>query len=162
MKLSAVDFLGLAEQKRVARLDLADVGYSGVVYVCDLSSSKQQQVMAVNKNAKVRTGKDWTEFDMSALAQNAGAQFLEACMVTDSEGGELLERAFAATDEPFIVISASELVWLADTWVRELGTRAKVLARLDDMPNAVTACIVKTVRQISGLAGDDFEEKKGN
>jgi hypothetical protein len=162
--LSAIDFLGLAEQKRVARVDLADVGYQGVVYVCDLSTAQQQEIMSVNKNAKVRTGKDWTEFDMSALANNAGSKFLAACLVTDSSDGDMLDRAFAAAEGvDYIQIAASELVLMADVWVRELGNRAKMLAKLDEMPNAVTSLIVKTVRNLSGMGeADAFEEKKAD
>ena len=41
VSLSAIDLLGLTKQRKVARLDLADVGYVGVMYVRDLTAAEQ-------------------------------------------------------------------------------------------------------------------------
>lgn len=167
--LSATDFLGLAARKKVARVDLSETGTPGIVYVCGLSASQQQEIMGLARGSRVRAGEGWTEFDSSALHNNqAGAKFLEACVVTDTEGGAVLERAFAAIEEDgegadYVTIAKSELVWMAKTWIKELGGREKMLATLGEMDNDVISLIVKTVRRLSGMGSDEeIEEKKGN
>ena len=161
--LSAIDFLGLAAKRRVARIDLADVGYEGVVYACDLSTAKQQRVMARPKQGKTRVYADKSmDINWSDLPADAGPKFLAECLVTDAENGRLLEAAFVATDEPFIVWPESDLVFMADAWQSELGSRHKVMEKLGDIPNVVTNLIVKTVRELSGMVeeADAAEEKK--
>lgn len=44
VSLSAVDFLGLIKQRKVVRLDLSTVGYTGVIYVRDLTAAEQAHV----------------------------------------------------------------------------------------------------------------------
>ena len=166
--LSALDLLGLAEQRKVARLDLAVAGYSGVVYVCDLTTAQQQRIVGTpRKGTKVRqnTVEKWTEFDLADMSNNAGAKFLEACLVTDKEGGAALERAFAAVEEDgepveYVVFPASELVSMFDLMAVELKKPHAAREKLEQFPNAVTSLIVKTMRQLSGMAEDAVEEKK--
>lgn len=175
--LSAVDLLGLADKKKVARLDLEPLGFGGVVFVCDLTTAQQQKILgSPRKGTKVRRHdkEHWTEFDLADLTNHAGAAFLEACLVTDSAGGETLERAFAAAEdedgEPpeWITFPASELVYMAELMVAELKQPRLMREKLDQFPNAVTSLIVKTVREISGMgeeaedAEDAVEEKKGS
>lgn len=159
--LSALGILELTEQKRVARVDLAEAGYEGVVFVCDLTATQQQALTVPRGSRAVVNYKNSTmEMDMAALSGENAAKFLLACLVTDAQDGETLERAFEATGEPFITIKKSELVFVADQLRAELKTQDAVTKRLEQMPNAVTELIVRTVRQISGLAKDAIEEKK--
>lgn len=161
--LSAIDFLGLAEKRRVARIDLTEVGYKGVVYACDLSTAKQQKVMTRPNKGKTRVYADKSmDINWSDLPADAGPKFLAECLVTDGDNGRLLDAAFAATDEPFVVWPESDLKFMADAWQAELGGRHKVMERLGDIPNAVTNLIVKTVRELSGMEEDVVEEKKEN
>jgi hypothetical protein len=169
VSLSAIDLLGLAEQKKVARVDLAEAGYSGVVYVCDLTAAQQQQIVgAPRRGAKVRRNEkeNWTEFDLADLANNAGAKFLEACLVTDRAEGATLERAFEAAagedgERPeYITLPASELVYMAELMQGTGMKPFQVREKLEQFPNAVTSLIVKTMRELSGMAEDRVEEKK--
>lgn len=166
VSLSAVDFLGLTKQRKVARLDLADVGYEGVIYVRDLSAAEQSKVAGgVGRGGRARLYDDKSvEMDMAALVEAAGPKFLAAAVVTDAEGGAVLQRAFdaAGPEAEYITMSAGELVQMAEEWIREAGNRDKMEKMLEGMPNAVTNLVVKRVRQLSGLAGDRIEEKKGN
>lgn len=170
--LSAIDLLGLAEQRKVARLDLAEVGYAGVVYVCDLSAAQQQRILTGPRRGKTRIYRDNSmDVDWSDLSQDAASKFMEACLVTDAQGGELLERAFAALEERpgsgdedagvvYVVMPAKELVFMADQMAAELGQRRLVLEKLEQFPNAIASLVVRTVRQLSGMAEDRVEEKK--
>ena len=171
VSLSALDLLGLAEQKKVARIDLAEAGYSGVVYVCDLTTAQQQKIVGTpRRGAKVKRyeKEQATEFDLADLANDAGAKFLEACLVTDREGGALLERAFEAAADgdgqwpEYITLPASELVYMAELMTAELKQPRLVREKLEQFPNAVTSLLVKTMRELSGMAEDRVEEKKGN
>lgn len=169
--LSAIDLLGLAEQKKVARVDLGPAGYGGVVYVCDLTTAQQQKILgSPRKGTKVRRNdkENWTEFDLSDLSNNAGSAFLEACLVTDKAGGATLEQAFAAAEdgdgEPaeWITFPASELVYMAELMTAELKQARLMREKLEQFPNAVTSLIVKAVRELSGMGEDAVEEKKGS
>jgi hypothetical protein len=169
--LSALDLLGLAEQKKVGRVDLAEAGYSGIVYVCDLTAAQQQQIVGTpRRGSKVRRNdkENWTEFDLADLANNAGARFLEACLVTDKAGGDVLERAFeAARDEDgalpgYITLPAAELVFQAELMRAELKSAHLVREKLEQFPNAVSSLIVGTMRRLSGMDEDKVEEKKEN
>lgn len=162
MKLSATSLLELSEQKRVARVDLADAGYDGIYYVCDLTAAQQQQFMSPRGGTKMRQYKDGSfDMDLSSIPTDASPKLLMACLVTDSEDGAVLERAFEATQEPFIVLAKSELVWLADEWKREMR-EPQIRERLEQLPNAVSSLLIKAMRQISGLAEDAVLEKKEN
>lgn len=166
VSLSAVDFLGLVKQRKVARLDLAEVGYEGVVYVRDLSAAEQSKVTSTGSGkTKARFYNDKSyEMDLAALTEAAGPRFLAAAVVTDAKDGEILERAFAAAepDVEYLMMSAGDLVQMADVWIKEAGNRAKMETMLEQMPNAITNLVVKRVREISGMAEDRVEEKKDN
>ena len=165
VSLSAIDFLGLAKQRKVARIDLADVGYEGVIYVRDLTAAEQSRVTSGGgKNSKARYFQDKSyEIDLAALTEAAGPKFLMAAAVTDAQDGDMLERAFAAEpDAAYITIATSELVQMSEVWIKEAGNRDKAEKLLEQMPNAVTNEVVKRVREISGMAEDAVEEKKDN
>ena len=171
VSLSAIDLLGLAEQKKVGRVDLAEAGYSGVVYVCDLTAAQQQRIVgAPRRGSKVRRNEkeNWTEFDLADLANDAGAKFLEACLVTDRAEGATLERAFeAAADEngglpEYITLPAAELVYMADLMRETVKTQSQLREKLEQFPNAVTSLLVKRMRELSGMSEDRVEEKKEN
>ena len=166
VSLSAIDLLGLTKQRKVARLDLVEVGYEGVIYVRDLTAAEQSKVTGTGgKGGKARyyTDKSY-EIDLAALTEAAGPKFLMAAAVTDAQDGALLERAFdaAGPDAEYIMMSAAELVQMADAWIREAGNVAKAEKALEAMPNAVTNMVVKAVRELSGMAEDRIEEKKDN
>lgn len=164
--LSVADLLGLAEQRKVARVDLAEAGYGGVVFVCDLTAAQQQRIMSGPRKGKTRVYRDNSyDLDWSDLPQDAASKFLEACLVTDREGGATLARAFEAADGDgevveFITFPASELVYVAELMTAELKQARLVRDKLEQWPNAVTSLIIKKMRQISGLAEDRIEEKK--
>lgn len=165
VSLSAIDFLGLVKQRKVARIDLAEVGYEGVIYVRDLTAAEQSRVTAAGgKAGKARFYNDKSyEMDLSALTEAAGPKFLMAAVVTDVKDGALLEQAFAAEpDADYVMMSANDLVQMSDQWIRESGNRDKAEKTLEQMPNAVTNTVVKRVREISGMAEDRVEEKKEN
>lgn len=166
VSLSAVDFLGLTKQRKVARLDLAEVGYEGVVYVRDLTAAEQAKIVGTaGKSGKARFYHDKSyEMPLDLLAESSGPKFLMAAAVTDKQEGALLERAFAAAEAEaeYIMMPAGELVQMADEWVREAGNVARAEKALEAMPNAVTNLVVKRVREISGMADDPIEEKKDN
>jgi hypothetical protein len=161
--LSAVDFLNLAEQRRVARIDLADVGYSGIVYACDLSTAKQQKI-AIGPKGKTRVYADKSmDVDLASMPKDAPLKMMIECLVTDAENGRLLEAAFAdlpEDGEPYIVWPESELTRLYDVLRGDGLKHSEVEEKLGRMANAVTNLIVKTVREISGTAEDAAEQEK--
>lgn len=165
--LSAIDFLGLTKQRKVARLDLADEGYEGVIYVRDLTAAEQSKVTSGGggKSAKARYYPDKSyEMDLAALTEAAGPKYLMAAVVTDAQDGALLERAFAAAEPEaeYIMVSAAELVQMSELWIREAGNRAKAESMLESMPNVITNAVVRMVNKLSGIGGDRVEEKKEN
>ena len=166
VSLSAIDLLGLTKQRKVARLDLAEVGYEGVMYVRDLTAAEQSKVTGTGgKGGKARyyTDKSY-EIDLAALTEAAGPKFLMAAAVTDAQDGALLERAFDAAepDVEYVMMSAGDLIQMADAWIKEAGNIAKAEKVLEAMPNAVTNMVVKAVRELSGMGEDRIEEKKEN
>jgi len=166
VSLSAIDLLGLTKQRKVLRLDLADIGYEGVMYVRDLTAAETSKVTGTGgKGGKARyyTDKSY-EIDLSALTEAAGPRFLMAAMVTDERGGEILERAFAAAPEGagFVMMAAGDLVQMSEQLIREAGNRAKAEELLAQMPNVITNMVVKAVRELSGMGEDRIEEKKEN
>lgn len=166
VSLSAIDFLGLVKTRKVARLDLADVGYEGVIYVRDLTAAEQAKVTGTGgKGAKARYYPDRSyEMDLAALTEAAGPKFLMAAVVTDTQDGAILEAAFAADpDAEHVMMSSAELVQMSALWIREAGTRQKAEETLESMPTAITNAVVKRVRELSGMVEDDrVEEKKDN
>ncbi len=166
VSLSAIDFLGLVKQRKVARIDLAEVGHEGVIYVRSLTAAENSKITSISgKSAKARYYPDKSyEMDLAALTEAAGPKFLMTAVVTDAQDGALLERAFDAAepDAPHIMMSDGDLVQMSDIWIREAGNRAKAEAMLEAMPNEITNLVVKRVRELSGMAEDKVEEKKDN
>lgn len=166
VSLSAVDFLGLVKQRKVSRIDLGELGYEGVIYVRDLTAAEQARVTSVKgKAGKARFYNDKSyEMDLAALTEAAGPRFLATAVVTDTQDGALLERAFEAAgeDAPWVNMSAGELVQMADVWIREAGNRDKMETMLEQTPNIITNAVVKRVRELSGMGedADRIEEKK--
>jgi hypothetical protein len=164
--LSAIDFLGLAKRRKVARIDLGALGFEGVIYVRDLTAAEQSRITGRSgKNAKTRFYKDDSyEIDLAALTEGAGAKFVREAMVTDTQDGAILERAFEALgeDEDYITIDEDQLVQMADIWVREEGSIPNVEKRLGALSNIITNAVVKRVRELSGMVEDRVEEKKDN
>mgnify|MGYP001268973880 CR=1 FL=1 len=74
VSLSAIDFLGLTKQRKVARIDLAEAGYEGVIYVRDLTAAEQSKVTSISgKGGKLRLYQDKSrEIDLAALTAEAG------------------------------------------------------------------------------------------
>jgi hypothetical protein len=175
VSLSAVDFLGLAKQRKVARLDLSEIGYEGVIYVRDLTAGEQAKVASGGRSKgghgkKLRLYPDESmEMEMDALAEGAGPEFLRLAVVTDTQDGALLEQGFAAVElnedgelPEYITFPAGELVQMADTWMREAGNLEKMTRQLEQMPNAITNLVIRRVRKLSGMgrSRDQVEEKK--
>ena len=156
--LSAVDFLALAETKRVARVDLSEVGVDGIVYVCDLSAAQQQRLFGGQN--KMRVYKDQSR-DI-ALPQDATAKLMRAAMVTDGQDGSIFEAKFADTDEEYIIVAESELVKYEDLWLAELGKSSAVNDHIQRMPNVVTNLVTRAINNLSGLGEDAVEEKKSS
>lgn len=154
--LSAGDFLQLTEFKRVARVDLAEAGMTGVVYVCDLSTAQQQRLYGGSKSMRVY--KDDSR-DV-ALPKDAAAKIIQECMVTDKEDGQYLEAEFTKSDEKYIIVPLDQIVYYRDLWKEQLGNTKAVSDRIQNLPNVVTNLIVRNVSDLSGLAGDEVEEKK--
>lgn len=155
-------FLELAEVKRVARVDLAEDGYEGIYYVCDLTTTQQQTLLAPKGGTRMRKYQDGSfDVDMSAMSPDVNARFMMACLVTDEDDGEQLERAFeAAQEEPYIVFPKPALRWLADEWRQSMKEPA-VRQLLEDIPSAVSQRIISTTLKISGVErGGAVEEKK--
>ena len=155
--LSAVDFLQLAESKRIGRVDLSKVGIDGIVYVCGLSTAQQQKM----SGGKFRIYKDQSrDIDMP---KEAASKMLLECMVTDGENGEFFEAEFAQTDDEYITVPSEQLVYYRDLWRKELGNTKAVNEKIQDLPNVVTNIVVRQINDLSGLDEDEpVEEKKSN
>jgi hypothetical protein len=165
VSLSAIDFLGLIKRRKVARLDLAEIGYEGVIYVRDITAAEQTRITRQDGKSTPVTfyeRGDRYVIDINSLTEGGGAKFLAASAVTDKQDGKLLETAFAALDEgeEFVTFPADELIQMSDTWIKEAGNRDKMEKMLESTPNAIINLVVKTVRQLSGMAEDRVEEKK--
>lgn len=163
VSLSALDFLGLADQRKVAVVDLAEVGYQGLVYVCDLTAGQQQKLMSGPSKGRTRVYADKSmDVDWADMPRDAAARFLEACLVTDSSGGSKLQEAFdqAGDDSGFITFPSSELVRVYDLIVAELKNPRAAREKLEQLPNAVVSVIILKMRELSGMTEDQVEEKK--
>ena len=155
--LSAIDFLKLAESRRVARVDLSEVDVAGTVYVCGLSTAQQQQM----SGGSMRIYKDDSR-DV-VIPKEAAAKMLLQCMVTDGQDGAMFEDSFAQTDKDFITVPIDQLVYYRDLWRKELGNTKAVNDKIQDLPNVVTNLIVKRVNELSGTTEDEpVEEKKSS
>ena len=156
--LSAGDFLKLAETKRIARVDLAEVGVDGVVYVCGLSTGEQQKI--TGNRGSVRMYKDDSR-DVP-IPKEAAARMLAQCMVTDGKEGVYFEAEYAKTDDEYITVPSDKLVYYRDLWKQELGNTKAVNDKIQDLPNVVTNLVMRHVNDLSGLSADEVEEKKSD
>jgi len=95
-----------------------------------------------------------------ALPKDAAAKILQECMVTDKEDGQYLEAEFAKVDTDFVTVPIDQIVYYRDLWKEQLGNTKAVNDKIQNLPNIVTNLIVKHVSDLSGLAGDEVEEKK--
>ena len=154
--LSAVDFLQLAESKRIARVDLSEVGVDGIVYVCGLSTAQQQKMGGNSMRVYKDDSRDVT------IPKEAAAKMLLECMVTDGQDGTYFEAEFDKTDDEFITVPAEQLIYYRDLWRKELGNTKAVNDKIQDLPNVVTNIVVRHVNQLSGLDDEPVEEKKSN
>jgi hypothetical protein len=174
--LSAVDFLGLAKQRKVARLDLGEIGYEGVIYVRNLSADEQSLVTSGKRKGKsstIKVNRDESyEMSLDALAEGVGAEFLRLAVVTDEQGGAILEEAFATVERnedgelpEYITVQASILVQMEREWMRETGgNRDRMLKELGEFGGDITDFVVAKVKKLSGMgrSRDRVEEKKEN
>lgn len=139
--LSAIDFLGLAEQRQTRAVDLTEVGRSGVVWIRELSVAEKAAVMGRMKG-KARVHRDRsTEIDLSQMPDDAAPRLLRYAMVTDESGK----------------------AQMYDAWLAELGKPHLVMERLENLPNAVVNLIAREVRRLSGMDDeerDEVDEKK--
>lgn len=163
--LSELAFLSLADEKRVARVDLSKAGRAGVIFVVELSTSKQSDIFFAHSRKRRIDKHGTTEME---FPMDSGPRLLEECVVTDAEGGAYLESLFREAEEEdgappqYVLVPAERLVYMKDGWTREAGTAGKMRERLKGMPNAITSLVAKAVNEISGLDGDEdeVEEKK--
>lgn len=167
--LTAVDFLSLAEQKTVARIDLADAGYkeSKIIYVADLSASQQQSIFNTSGNSgKVRSYKDQSyEVSLADMPKNSAAKFLSSCLVLPADGVDFEEMfSEAATDDQefaaVLIVPETDLVYMSKFFLEHFGNKRKMNDFLNTLPNKVTNHITKVVREISGIGTDTIGEKK--
>ena len=143
--LSAVDFLKLAENKRISRVDLSAVGVPGVVYVCGLSTAQQQKM----SGGKMRVYDDGSR-DV-VIPKEAATRMLLECMVTDGQDGALFESEFDQTDNDYITVPSDQLVYYRDLWREQLGNSKAVNDKIQSLPNVVTNLVVKHVNDLSGI-----------
>lgn len=161
--LSAVDFLGLSEEHVVARVDLADVGRSGYLFVRELTADEKTAVLP-RPRGKARMHKDQSiEIDWSQLSPDAVAKFLKTCLVTVNDPA----RYFGNGAET-AVVPEGELRAMYDQMLEQIGKPHLVLEQLGKTPNSVADLLVSKIREISRLDddGDDNDdslagEKKG-
>lgn len=142
LTLSAIDFLGLADDIRVEKVNLADIGRKGNFYIRELSTDDRRKLMNAGGRRvgrKARINKD-KSMDIT-LPDTAETELLKLALVTDETGETLMYNI----------------------WLQELGTASAVNDRLNKLPHAVVNLIARKVREISGLLDDDkdeVEEKK--
>lgn len=169
--LSAVDFLELAEMKRVARLDLSTAGFMGVVYVCDLTAAQQQEIFNTKGNrGKVRTYADQSyEVSISDMPKNSAAKFITSCLVTGAEGVDLDQMFIEAAEGDAehaeeLLVNETDLQFMAKVWKEKFSNERHMKDFINKLPNSVVNLIGDRVKQISGMekAADSLEEKKGS
>lgn len=159
LTLSAVDFLNLISEYMVARVDLADIGRRGVVYVRELTAAEKAAVLPRPKG-KARMYKDQSmEIDWSQLSPNAAAKFLKTCLMA----GEGLAPYFTANGPSTAMVPETALTPMYEQLVRQAGKPHLAMEKLEQLPNAIVDVLVKRIRDISGLDDDAEEdaEKKG-
>ena len=163
--LSAVDFLSLANEYVVARVDLATIGRSGVLYVRELTADEKADVLPRPKG-KARVYRDQSlEIDWGQLSPEAATKFLKTCLVEGKDGADLAAR-FGANghSQATAVLQEGEIVPMYDAILLEVGRPHLANEAIGKLPNAVVDLLVKTIRDISGLnedqEGDDLEDQK--
>ena len=138
--LSALDFLGLANSRRVVPVELSEVGHVGVVFIREMSEGEKEKATG-NMKGKIKYAKDGsTEMDFSSLPRGASLKLLKASLVTDETGKVLM----------------------ADEWEKELKFGSEVLAQLEAIPAVVVNLLVGKIRTLNGMgdAPADPVEKK--
>lgn len=152
--LSAVDFLRLTEEVLVARVDLAEAGRAGILYVKELTAAEKTAVLPRPKG-KARMYKDQSmEIDWSQLSPDATAKFLKVALLVDD--GRLADY-FAGEDTA--TIPADQLKLMYDQIVRQLDGKAHLaLEKLGAIPNGVANLLMKRIREISGLEEEPDED----
>lgn len=176
--LAALDFLSLADKPLVARIDLAEVHYKGVVYVRALTAGEKEWIFNPpgqrNKKRQARVYADRSmDVDLNDMPRDTVFRFLGKCMVTDRENGRILEDLFEQAgmsslfgqpeDEPtpvdVLAVDEGILVQMWDVWLREMGDAKSVNAQLEKTPNPVASLVARRVREISGLDDDGNESE---
>jgi len=153
--LSAVDLLGLADERLVMRVDLATIGRSGVVFVRELTADEKAKYLPRPKG-RTRMHKDQSlELDWSQLPPDAAAKFLKTCLVEIVGGPD----AFYSNGEETAVIPADKLKPIAEAWLAKLGKPHLVLEEFGKLPNAVVDLLVARIRKISRLDVDEEDEE---
>ena len=162
LTLSAVDFLRLSDERVVCRVDLSEVGRSGILYVRELTSAEKTAVLPRPKG-KARMYKDQSmEIDWSQLAPDAVAKFLRVALLT----GEKLDGFFG--DDDTATIPTDHLKPMYDQLVVQCeGKPHLAMEALEGVPNTIANLLVKKIPQISGLDEDtdgdaDVEAAKKN
>lgn len=150
-KLSAVDFLKLADELRVEAVDLADVGRSGLVFVRELTDGEREGLTRLK--GQIRFKGRTSIIDSKDFPKGGSARVLKMGLVTDETGR----------------------VQMFDELKKQLGTDRAVMEHFAKMPNAVVNLLVKQINILSGITEKDddadededeaaaaHEEKKGN
>lgn len=167
MTLSAVDFLHLTEECIIARVNLAEIGRHGVLFVKELTADEKAAVMPRPKG-KTRVYKDQSlELDWSQLSPEAAAKFLKMCLVQGKNGRDLAEffGSNGSTAETAL-LTADVYEPMFDELVRQNdGKPHLAMEKIGGLPNAVVDLVVKKIRQISGMdddrdADDDQDDQK--
>lgn len=157
LTLSAVDFLRLTEEVLVARVDLAEAGRRGVLYVNELTAAEKTAVLPRPKG-KTRMYKDQSmEIDWSQLSPDATAKFLKAGLLVDD--GRL--AGYFADGNETATVPADELTLMYDQIVKAVDNKPHLaLEKLGSIPNGVANLLLKKIRDISGLDSDDDGEQE--
>lgn len=150
-KLSAVDFLNLANELRVEAVDLAEIGRKGLVFVRELTDGERESLNRLK--GKIQFKGRSSIVDSKDFPKGASARILKLGLVTDETGQ----------------------AQMFDELKKQLQTDKAVMEHLAKMPNAVVNLLVKRINVLSGIVEDDdnadddedeaaaaHEEKKGN
>ena len=155
--LSAVDFLHLAEERIVARVDFAEIGRDGVAFVCELTADEKAAVLPRPKG-KARMHKDQSiEIDWSQLSPDATAKFLRVCLV-NVKGDDSVYFGDNGKERETAVIPEDQLAKVYDGILKEVGAPHLALEQLGKLPNAVVDLLVSKIREISRLDVDEDED----
>ena len=153
--LSAVDFLRLTEEVMVARVDLAEIKRSGVLYIKELTAAEKTAVLPRPKG-KARMYKDQSmEIDWSQLSPDATAKFLKVALLVDD--GQL--AAYFDDGNDTATVPADGLTLMYDQIVKQLDNKPHLaLEKLGSIPNGVANLLMRRIREISGLEQEPDED----